>query len=473
MPDLKSHRQTRILATLGPATEEEETIGALLDAGASLFRLNMSHAKPDWARTVVQRIRSAAAARQRVVGISMDLQGPSIRTGDVPESIMLRAGEKFNFTTDPTQAGPRCVTVNYPNFVNDLVEGAIIQVDNGLIRLHVLRAEGVLAECEVEVGGELGSRRHINLPGTTVQLPALTEKDHAAVDLALELEVDYVALSFVREVADIEALRVLLAAAPHPPRVIAKIEDQRAVQNLDALIAAADAVKVARGDLGVECPYEDLPILQRRIVRACQLAGKPVIVATHMLESMIGEPMPTRAEVTDVANAVFEQADAVMLSGETSVGKFPVRTVEAMDRIARRMEREPGAAFYREALPADPRQSIARAAVRLAEDVSAAAIVVFTREGRLVPEVAWRRPGAPILALCPDEPVARSLSLRRAVIPVVLDWDDHSEDHAVDQSLHELVQRGHLQAGDTVVILSSLRAIESIAESVQLRTVGD
>ena len=284
---------------------------------------------------------------------------------------------------------------------------------------------------------------------------------------------DYVALSFVREVADIEALRVLLAAAPHPPRVIAKIEDQRAVENLDALIAAADAVKVARGDLGVECPYEDLPILQRRIVRACQLAGKPVIVATHMLESMIGEPMPTRAEVTDVANAVFEQADAVMLSGETSVGKFPVRTVEAMDRIARRMEREPGAAFYREALPADPRQSIARAAVRLAEDVSAAAIVVFTREGRLVPEVAWRRPGAPILALCPDEPVARSLSLRRAVIPVVLDWDDHSEDHAVDQSLHELVQRGHLQAGDTVVILSSLRAIESIAEAVQLRTVGD
>jgi pyruvate kinase len=287
------------------------------------------------------------------------------------------------------------------------------------------------------------------------------------------MEVDYLALSFVREASDVVQLREHIASAAHPPQVIAKVEDQFAVAHIDAIIAEADAIMVARGDLGVECPFEDLPILQRQIVRACQLAGRPVIVATHMLESMIGEPMPTRAEVTDVANAVYEQADAIMLSSETSVGQFPTMAVAAMDRIARRMEREPAARFHAEAPLTDARQKLAKAAVRMADDLEARALVVFTRAGRMVPEVASMRPsGAPIFALCLNAAVAGSLALHRAVHPVVLPWDEGNPDEAVDAALAELARAGHLQTGDTVVVVSSHEALEEIADSVQMRRVG-
>jgi len=230
---------------------------------------------------------------------------------------------------------------------------------------------------------------------------------------------------------------------------------------------------VARGDLGVECPFEDLPILQREIVRACQAIGKPVIVATHMLESMCQEPMPTRAEVTDVANAVFEQADAIMLSGETSVGEFPNRCVKAMDRIARRMEREPAARFHELATLTNDRQKLAKAAVNMADDLDAQAIVVFTRVGRLVPEVAWMRPrSAPILALCLNESVACSLTLHRGVRSVVLPWDAGEPGEAVDRALKQLAEQNFLETGDTVVVVSSRSAVEEIADSVQMCQVG-
>ncbi len=470
---MQGTRQTRILATLGPVSDTEETIGALLDAGANVFRLNMSHGKHDWARSVVGHIRAAAAARGCVPGIVMDLQGPAIRTGDLPAPVQLETGDRFDFTVDPTAEGERCVSVNYPDFLNDIEEGTTILIDSGLIRMRVLRLTDRVAECEVTVGGELGSRRHINLPGTKVNLPALTEKDRADVAVGLELDVDYFALSFVRAAADVALLQELVAAHPRPPKVIAKVEDQHAVQHIDAIIAQADAIMVARGDLGVECPFEDLPILQREIVRACQAVGKPVIVATHMLESMINEPMPTRAEVTDVANAVFEQADAIMLSGETSVGKFPNRCVKAMDRIARRMEREPAARFHELAALTNDRQKLAKAAVNMADDLDAQAIVVFTRVGRLVPEVAWMRPRhAPILALCLNDEVARSLALHRGVRPVVLPWDEGDAVEVVEQALQELVAKNLLEKGDTVVVVSSRSAVEEIADSVQMCRVG-
>ncbi len=476
---MQSTRQTRILATLGPVSQTEETIGALIDAGANVFRLNMSHAKHDWARAVTGHIRAAAAARNCAAGIVMDLKGPAIRTGDLPAPVQLEKGDRFDFTVDssaPAAEGGRCVSVNYPDFLNDIEEGARILIDSGLIRMRVLRLTERVAECEVEVGGELGSRRHINLPGTKVNLPALTEKDRADVAVGLELDVDYFALSFVRAAADVVLLQELVAAHPHPPKVIAKVEDQHAVQHIDAIIAQADAIMVARGDLGVECPFEDLPILQREIVRACQAVGKPVIVATHMLESMINEPMPTRAEVTDVANAVFEQTDAIMLSGETSVGEFPNRCVKAMDRIARRMEREPAARFHELATLTNDRQKLAKAAVSMADDVGAQAIVVFTRVGRLVPEVAWMRPrSAPILALCINDDVATSLALHRGVRPVVLPWDAGDVGgvaEVVERALQELVAKNLLETGDTVVVISSRSAVEEIADSVQMRRVG-
>jgi pyruvate kinase len=445
------NRQTRILATLGPATDSVEAIGKLLDAGANIFRLNMSHARHDWAKTTTAHIREAAAQRGRVPAVLMDLQGPAIRTGDLPEPLELKQGDRFDFTVDATVKGDRVVGVNYPNFLNDIEVGAIILIDNGLIRMKVLNKTESVAECEVDIGGTMGSRRHINLPGTKVSLPALTEKDRRDVALGLELGVDYLALSFVREAADVEELR--------------------AVKRIRRIIKAADAIMVARGDLGVECPYEELPIIQRHIVRECLTVGKPVVVATHMLESMINEPHPTRAEVTDVANAVFEQADAIMLSGETSVGQFPTMCVEVMDRIARRMEQERGARFHREAKLTDQRQRLAKSAVRMADDLAADAIVMFTVSGRMARETAWMRPRhAKILALCADPRVAGALALHRGVTPVII--ENFCPDFPVLDAIATLKEHGHLQAGQTVVVSSSTKAVEKIANSVQIHEVS-
>src|SRR4029077_8583625 len=238
------------------------------------------------------------------------------------------------------------VNVNYENFINDINVGDVVLIDNGAIQMKVLAKQGNKVECEVLTEGKLGSRRHINLPGVKVSLPALTAKDIADVKLGLELGVDFIALSFVREARDLMQLRELFGETGHHPLVIAKIEDQEALQHLEAIVREADAVMVARGDLGIELPYEELPIIQRRIVKTCLTLGRPVIVATHMLESMINAPMPTRAEVTDVANAVFEQVDAIMLSGETTVGKFPLKCIEVFERITARIERSGGANYF-------------------------------------------------------------------------------------------------------------------------------
>jgi len=463
-------RQTKILATLGPATDSLEAVTALIDAGVDIFRLNMSHARHDWAARVAGLIRQAADGRP--IAVLADLQGPAIRTGSVETPFQLQPGQPFTFTTDDSEPGPHSVGVNYPGLADDISPGDTILIDNGLIRMKVLAEKTGAIECEVLVGGEMGSRRHINLPGVKVNLPALTQKDHADIKCVLGLEVDFIALSFVREAKDIAELRAAVADAPSPPRLVAKIEDQHAVKHLDPILEATDVIMIARGDLGVECPYEELPIIQRRIAKLCQQRGCPVIVATHMLESMIASPHPTRAEVTDVANAVFEQADAIMLSGETSVGKFPETCVEVADRIAQRIERSGGANYHKAAHLNDPREKLAHSAVRMANDLDAAALVVFTREGRMVPEAAWMRPRrASILALCLNEPVARAFALHRAVRPVVLAWDEGDPDEVTDFALAELAKREILQTGDTVVVISSELAVESIADSIQMRTV--
>src|SRR5205085_7924745 len=265
---------------------------------------------------------------------------------------------------------------------------------------------------EVLTEGSLGSRRHINLPGVKVSLPALTAKDILDVKLGLELQVDFIALSFVRQARDLAQLRALFPDSGSRPLVIAKIEDQEAVRNLQEIVHAADGVMVARGDLGIEVPYEELPIIQRRIVKTCLHLGRPVIVATHMLESMIESPMPTRAEVTDVANAVFEQADAIMLSGETTVGKYPLKCIEVFDRIARRIERSGGANYSEHAHLTSPRQKLVKSAVIMANELKADALLVFTRRGHMARFTGWMRPRySRIFALCENKDVAESLTL--------------------------------------------------------------
>ncbi len=387
-------RKTKIIATLGPATESPEMLGRLIEAGLNIFRLNMSHATHDWTRRVVRDIRAAAAERQTTVGILMDTQGPSIRTGDLPTPLHLTPGQRFTFTI----RGEKCeeinsVDVNYAEFIDDIHVGDTVLVDNGAMQMKVLAKSGNKVECQVLTDGKLGSRRHINLPGVKVSLPALTEKDIADVELALELKLDYVALSFVRAARDVRELKKLVSRSKeYRPLIVAKIEDQEAVKNLEAIIHDADAIMVARGDLGIEVPYEELPIIQRRAVKLCLQIGRPVIVATHMLESMIGNPMPTRAEITDVANAVFEQADAIMLSGETTVGKYPLKCIEVFDRIACRIEHSGGANFSQQAELYDPREKIAKGAVVMANELRATAIVTLIRAGSMTRYLSWLRP---------------------------------------------------------------------------------
>ena len=347
-------RKTKIICTLGPATEKPETIRQLIARGADVFRLNMSHARHEWVRDIVPRIRKLAEQSGRPIGILLDTQGPAIRTGPVKKPLELKAGDVLELRVGPAKAKEKkSVEVNYDNFANDVGVGDTVLVDNGLIKLSVIEKKKERVLCKVITPAPLGSRRHINLPGVHVSLPALTKKDIADVDLGAKLGVDFVALSFVRKAADIVELRNLLARKKSKACVLAKIEDQSAVESIDDIIKAADLVMIARGDLGIEVPMEELPIIQRRIVKSCIRLGKPVVVATHMLESMITNRVPTRAEITDVANAVFEQADAIMLSGETSTGLHPVECVEVLNRVATRIERSGGAGYAQDAIMED------------------------------------------------------------------------------------------------------------------------
>lgn len=465
-------RKTKIIATLGPATETNQVLSRMIQAGTNVFRLNMSHAPHDWVRDIVPRIRSIAADAQQAVGILLDTQGPAIRTGDLPSKIELKPRDIFEFTVQRQNPAEKySANVNYDGFIDDVSVGDTVLVDNGVLHMKVLAKADKRIRCEVLTEGTMGSRRHINLPGVKVNLPPLTEKDLADVALGCSLNVDFVALSFCREATDVKILREVLAEHGCQARIVAKIEDQLAVRNLDEIIRTADVIMVARGDLGIECPMEDLPIIQRRIVKRCIRTGRPVIVATHMLESMITNPVPTRAEVTDIANAVFEEADAIMLSGETTVGKYPVHCVEVLDRVARRIELSGGAGFSSGAVFAEDRQKTAHAAVVLANSLPGSKIVVFTRKGTMADYVTNQRPEhAPIFAFAPQENTARRLALNRGTIPFCLPFETRS-DIAIPAAERFLVERKLVDPGDRLVIVTDAPGTDAPFDAVQLRTV--
>ncbi len=468
-------RKTKIIATLGPATDTQEIQRDLIAAGANVFRLNMSHAPQEVVRRHVAQIRAASAALDADVAILMDLQGPAIRTGELPAPVDLVPGDEVEIRqpgTEPTR--PISTTTNYPGLAGDLKVGATVLVDNGVLHFQVISKDAERILCRVLTGGRFGSRRHINLPGTRVSLPGLTDHDLDCLDLAAEVKVDFIAMSFVRDAAHVRELRGLLKARGCPARIVAKIEDQSAVENIDEIIVAADAIMVARGDLGVEVPIEELPIIQRRIVSKCVHLGRKVIVATHMLESMIFAPVPTRAEMTDAANAVFEKADAIMLSGETSVGKFPVLCVEILDRIARRAELasrdEPSRADHAD-LRTD-KQKIVRAAVSLANSLDDARLLVFTQRGVMAEHTAHLRPDdAPIFAFTPSRDVARSLHLSRGVHPFVLDFRKDDPHATVEAALALLKKNRLIRVGDPVITISDVLVGEFVTDSVLLRRV--
>ena len=410
-------RRTKIICTIGPATASYPVLESMAKAGMNLVRLNMSHADHHSAADVIQWVRTLNRKVRDPISVILDTQGPEIRTGDVSEPMDLQTGQVVTLSVrGDDDVETSSIQVNYQELADIVEPGNRITVDNGLINFEVLETHGKQLVCRVIDGGWLGSKRHVNLPGVRINLPAITAKDRADIEFGLAQEVDYIALSFVRTAEDVEQLRSLIAQHGARTRILAKIEDQEGVSNIQAITQAADGVMVARGDLGIETDIADLPNVQRRIVHACARWGRRCIVATHLLESMIENPIPTRAEVTDVANAVYEGADAVMLSGETSIGKHPVRCVEQLVQITSAAERYPGLGYESDLEAATDKQQLAIHAVALAESIRADGIVVITRRGITADLVTNARPPTvPIYAFTNDSRTRRRLFLNRAV----------------------------------------------------------
>jgi pyruvate kinase len=462
-------RKTKLICTLGPATETADMIGRLMDGGASVFRLNMSHAKHEWAAEMTRLVRRESERRGLHAAVLFDLTGPSIRTGDVETPYELAEGDTVEFRRTGSEPGvPISTTVNYDGLMGDVRAGNTLVVDNGALLMRIVTVQDDRVLCEVKTPGKLGSRRHINLPGVRLNLPALTEKDRRDLALAVECGADLIAGSFVRDAAHVRELRDAMEALEGTAQIVAKIEDQEAVRNIDAIINTADVIMIARGDLGIEVEFEELPILQRRIVKRCHELGTRVIVATQLLESMITQPTPTRAEVTDVMNAAYEEADALMLSGETSVGRYPERCVEAICRIAARIERSGGHGFAQNVLLRDERQKTARAAVTLVDSLPDARLVVFTRRGVLANHTAMLRPRtAGFFAFTPTDRVCRQLAVSRGVRPYKMAFAASIEE-TIHRATELLRQDGHVRAGTPIVIVSDILSDHFAANSILL-----
>ncbi len=465
-------RQTKIICTIGPATDSLEMLEKLADAGMNVARLNMSHGDHSSHAKVIQSIQQLNKTRKHPIAILLDTQGPEIRTGDRAEDLHLQQGDTISIVARGAEdVESSSIQINYDDLIKDVDIGDIITVDNGLINLKVLSKQAQTMQVEVIDGGLLKSKRHVNLPGIRVNLPAITDKDRHDIEFGIDHGVDFVALSFVRQADDIRQLHQLLGNKSEQIKVIAKLEDQEAINNLEEIVKTADGIMVARGDLGVEIPLEILPRVQRRIIRTCAEMGKRVIVATHMLESMIENPIPTRAEVTDVANAVYEEADAIMLSGETTVGKYPVKCVEILDRIAQSIENSRGLRFTDELSIDNNKQHVAKAAVGLATSISAKAIIVPTRRGRMANRVTNCHPESIICAFTDSPVTKRQLMINRNVLSFEIDFSKDPE-KTLTSAAELMIQRDEFSPEDQVVVISDALAGSGF-EALQIRKIAD
>jgi len=445
-------RRTKIVATLGPASDSRERLRALIEAGVDAVRFNLSHGSHADHSERAWLVREIASEVGRPIALIADLQGPKLRIGELPEPVVLHTGENVTVAAEEAAADGQLPIA--PAVIGDVLKpGHDVLIDDGLVRLRVEEVEGGRASCAVLVGGLVSSHKGVNLPGVPVPIPSLTRKDLADIEWAVETGVDFVALSFVRSPADVRDLKALLEQAGSHAHVIAKIEKAEAIDVLDDVLGETDAVMVARGDLGVEIGPALVPLLQKRIIHKALERGKPVITATQMLETMVHSPEPTRAEASDVANAILDGTSAVMLSGETAVGEYPVEAVAYMDRIARAVE---PSLDYRHELPEATEnptigQAMSNAACDLAEALQAKAILVPTFTGRTASAVARLRPRRPIVALTHVDWAMRQLALEWGVTPVLITETGDVEDlwrHAVEASR----QAGIVEAGDRVVI---------------------
>ncbi|MDX1644975.1 MAG: pyruvate kinase [Thermoanaerobaculia bacterium] len=428
-----STKRTKIVVTLGPASVGSETLAALVDAGADVFRLNFSHGERDQHLAAAERVRQLATERGRNLALLQDLHGPKIRIGRFADgAVELERGQTFELVLEQIEGDSERVTLSHPSLRDEIEVGQELLLDDGHIRLRVTAIGSDSIETRVEASGTLSDLKGINVPGVDLDLSALTDKDVADLQLGVEIGVDWVAQSFVRGRDDLKLARHYLERFGSDARLMAKIEKPGAVERFDDILAEADGVMVARGDLGVEMPPEEVPVVQKRLIETTHRAGKPVITATQMLESMIEHSRPTRAEASDVANAIFDGSDAVMLSAETAVGRYPVESVEMMCRIARAVEASEAFEARRrmlrpEAIENTP-DAIAKAACEVAETLAAAMLVVFTASGSSAWRIARNRPRIPVLALTPSPRIRAALALafgvRTELAPVVADADE-------------------------------------------------
>jgi pyruvate kinase len=446
---------TKIVATLGPATDSQEIIGQLLRAGADVFRCNMSHGTQAEHGARIQRVRQAAKEMGVHAAILIDLQGPKIRLGTIEGGgCVLKAGERFTLTTEPLEGNCQRAACSYPSLARDVTSGDRILIDDGSVELRVIRSDGISAECEIVTGGRISDRKGINLPGVNVSTPSLTKKDISDLRFGIEIGIDIVALSFVRKRDDVLRLRVHLEDNDARIPIVSKIEKPEGWTNLDSILQESDGVMVARGDLGVEMALERVPSIQKEIIHRARAHGKFVITATQMLDSMMDRPYPTRAEVSDIANAIYDGTDAVMLSGETSMGKYPVEAVRIMDRIA--VEAESTIPPFSELPPVENTKFadvIAAVAYRAARAVNAKAIVVFTATGATARIVSRYRPPVPIYAFTASDVTARQLQANYGV-RAMLSSDPRSTDAMLNLLDLVLMENGTLQRGDTIVFIA-------------------
>jgi pyruvate kinase len=478
---MSPYRRTRIVATVGPASRDPEKLEALLEAGVNVFRLNMSHGTHEQHREVIGRVRGISARLGRHVTLLGDLCGPKIRVGHFAGGEMtLVSGQKVTVTTRDVPGGDGLIPSQYAALANDVRAGNRILLDDGLLELRVERVEGTEVGCVVVHGGRLKDKKGMNLPGVPLSTPALTQRDRQDARFLLAEGVDWLALSFVRRPADIADLRKEIESAGQSTPIIAKIEKPEAVEALAGILEAADGVMVARGDLGVEMPLENVPIIQADLVEQARHAAKPVIVATQMLESMVTQPRPTRAEASDVSTAVMSGADAVMLSAETASGSFPLEAVKTMDRIARKVEawqslethfqqserdQDSHAAADRD-LPLRLRRAVAKSTAQLCKDLRVRAVLVRSKGGTSAAQVSSYRPSAPIVALTTDARVARRMNLLWGVIPRVITAEEFEKPKTTARQQADAL--GLVEPGQQLLLLSGLGKQEPSLTALQM-----
>lgn len=471
-------RKTKIICTIGPASEDKEKLSQLIRNGMNVARLNFSHGEHSEHKKRINNIRQAAAETGQTIAIMLDTKGPEIRTGKLQnKKVRLQAGQKFILTTRPVPGDDQEVGVSYPQLPVEVKPGTSILLSDGLINLLVQETTSTDIVCQVINGGELGEKKGVNVPGVRINMPFLSDKDIADINFGIDEELDFIAASFVRNAQDVLEIRRILEARDAQIDIIAKIESQGGVDNLDDIIKVADGVMVARGDLGVEIPAEEVPLVQKKIIEKCNLAGKVVIIATQMLDSMINNPRPTRAEVSDVANAIFDGADAIMLSGESAAGKYPAETVETMARIAGRAEE---VLPYQDILRSKRLQgtssvtdAISYATCATAASLGISSIVTATSIGTTARMVSKYRPQADIIAVTPDPKVMNKMVMVWGVHPV-LTQETSGTDELFEEALSRCLEIGYINKGDMVVLTAgSPSGFAGNTNLLKVHVVGD